>query len=226
MLDNNLSKTLLINKPINWTSFDIVKKIRGLIKKKYNIKKLKVGHSGTLDPLASGLLIICTGHNTKKISQFTNLKKKYIGILKLGCTTDSFDAETPEKNIKKYKTISIEDVYNTFTTFTGHQKQSPPVFSALKVGGERLYKKARRGDIDIELKARNIIIHELKLLEFNLPFIKFEVCCSKGTYIRSLAHDIGQDLSCGAYLYNLIRIEIGNYKLEKALDINNIGSSL
>ena len=217
-----LSQILLVNKPLEWTSFDVVKKVRGIIKKKYNISKIKVGHAGTLDPRASGLLILCIGQKTKQISSFENLDKKYIGVLKLGCVTDSFDSETEEKNIKPYASISEEIVYNIFADFIGTQQQVPPIFSALKLNGERLYKKARRGELDINLKSRQIKIYKLKILEYKLPFIKFEVTCSKGTYIRSLAHDIGQKLSCGAYLYELRRTAIGNFKLENAIDIHNI----
>jgi len=222
MDDYLISKTLLINKPEKWTSFDVVKKVRGLIKKKYNLKKIKVGHAGTLDPLASGLLVISTGKNTKTIRLLEVLDKKYTGVIKLGSVTDSFDRETIEKNHQNYTNISTNDVIKVFEQFTGSQKQKPPLFSAVKLNGERLYKKARRGDKDIVLKGRSIIIYHLKLLEFNLPFIKFEVQCGKGTYIRSLANDIGQSLGCGAYLYDLQRTEVGNFKLQDALDINNI----
>ena len=221
-----LSQILLVNKPLEWTSFDVVKKVRGIIKKKYNISKIKVGHAGTLDPRASGLLILCIGQKTKQISSFETLDKKYIGVLKLGCVTDSFDSETEEKNLKPYASISEEIVRNIFTDFIGTQQQVPPIFSALKLNGERLYKKARRGELDINLKSRQIKIHKLKILEYKLPFIKFEVKCSKGTYIRSLAHDIGQKLSCGAYLYELRRTAIGDFKLENAIDIHDITPTL
>ena len=222
MDDYLISKTLLINKPEKWTSFDVVKKVRGLIKKKYNLKKIKVGHAGTLDPLATGLLVVSTGKNTKIIQSLEALDKKYTGSIKLGSVTDSFDRETNEKNHQNYKNISTNDIMKVFEQFTGFQKQKPPIFSAVKLNGERLYKKARRGDKDIVLKERSIIIYYLKLLEFNLPFVKFEVQCGKGTYIRSLAHDIGQSLGCGAYLYDLKRTEVGHFKLQDALDINNI----
>jgi len=226
MTNLDLSQILLINKPLEWTSFDVVKKVRGIIKKKYNISKLKVGHAGTLDPKASGLLVLCVGRKTKQISNFENLDKTYIGVLKLGCVTDSFDAETEEKNIKPYVDISEEMAHNVFTDFIGSQQQVPPVFSALKINGERLYKKARRGELDITLKSRSIKIHRLKILEFTLPFIKFEVTCGKGTYIRSLANDIGKKLLCGAYLHELTRTAIGDFKLENARDINEIMPTL
>jgi len=226
MTNLDLSQILLINKPLEWTSFDVVKKVRGILKKKYNISKLKVGHAGTLDPKASGLLVLCVGRKTKQISNFENLDKKYIGVLKLGCVTDSFDSETAEKNIKPYAYISEEIAHNIFADFIGPQQQVPPVFSALKINGERLYKKARRGELDINLKSRSIKIHKLKILEFKLPFIKFEVTCGKGTYIRSLANDIGKKLLCGAYLHELTRTAIGDFKLENARDINEIMPTL
>jgi tRNA pseudouridine55 synthase len=226
MLPDTLSKILLINKPKNWTSFDVVKKIRGLIKKKYSIDKIKVGHSGTLDPLASGLLIICTGSKTKDIKQFEPLEKEYIATIKLGCITASFDAETKETNHKPYNHILEQDVESLFIKLTGKLKQFPPIFSAIKIKGERLYKKARRGEKNIELKKRSITIYKLTLIEINLPFIKFRVKCSKGTYIRTLAHDIGQQFACGAYLYQLIRTQIGKYNLQNAIHMNNIDNSL
>ena len=204
----------------------MVKKIRGLIKKKYNIPKIKVGHSGTLDPKASGLLILCVGQKTKQIKRFENLDKTYIGVMKIGCVTDSFDSETKEKSIKSHNHISEDIIHNAFQEFIGEQQQKPPIFSAIKINGERLYKKARRGELNITLKPRNIIIHKLEILELSLPFIKFKVSCSKGTYIRSLANDIGEILLCGAYLHNLERTEIGEFKLKNAIDIKDISSAL
>ncbi len=226
MKNEALSQIVLVNKPVEWTSFDVVKKVRGIIKKKYSISKIKVGHAGTLDPKASGLLVLCIGQKTKQISKFENLDKTYIGVLKLGCVTDSFDSETEEKNIKSYESVSEEMAHNVFADFIGPQQQVPPIFSALKLNGERLYKKARRGELDINLRSRHIQIHKLKILEFNLPFIKFEVTCSKGTYVRSLANDIGQKLFCGAYLHELRRTAIGDLKLENARDIQEIAPTL
>ena len=222
----NISKIILVNKPIEWTSFDVVKKIRGIIKKKYNIPKIKVGHSGTLDPKASGLLVICTGKKTKIMKDFENLNKRYFGVIKIGCSTDSFDSETMEKNKKNYTTLSSNDIYNVFQKFTGEQIQLPPIYSAVKIAGERLYKKARRGETDIKLKPRKIQIHQLLIKRINLPYIEFEVECSKGTYIRSLANDIGKELLCGAYLYSLKRTQIGDFKLNQALEIEEIPDSI
>jgi len=222
MNQNKLSQTLLINKPLNWTSFDVVKKTRTLLKKKYSINKIKVGHCGTLDPLATGLLILCTGKKTKEIKSFENLDKTYEGVLKLGCVTDSFDAETPEKEHKSYEQITCEQIEEMMVDFAGKQQQTPPIFSAIKQDGERLYKKARRGETNFKIKTRDIIIHKLSVLEFNLPFIRFEVRCSKGTYIRALANDIGYKLGCGAYLHNLTRTYIGTYNLKHAININTL----
>jgi len=222
----DVSKILLLNKPIDWTSFDVVKKTRGLIKKKYSIKKIKVGHSGTLDPKASGLLIVCTGDYTKKMKDLENLNKKYVCVMKLGCVTDSFDSETKERNHKSYEHVSIQKIKSVFLDFTGDQEQKPPVFSAIKIRGERLYKKARRGELNIELKSRKVLIKKIILIEEAFPLIKFEVECSKGTYIRSLVNDIGAKLLCGAYLHSLIRTEIGHFKLKNAIHIDEIHKSI
>ena len=219
MRSKQISKLLLINKPLGWTSFDVVKKIRNNIKKKYNLHKLKVGHAGTLDPLATGLLIICTGNKTKIIQNFAELDKTYVGTLKLGAVTDSFDRETEEKNIKPYDLISTEQIAKSFSYFVGEISQIPPVFSAIKMQGEPLYKKARRGELNIAIKKRKIIIHQFKVLAINFPFVKFYVKCSKGTYIRTLVNDVGTQLGCGAYLYELSRTSIGDYQLDNAINI-------
>ena len=221
-INDKISKTLLVNKPLDWTSFDVVKKIRGLIKKKYDLKKIKVGHAGTLDPRASGLLIICTGSNTKQMQMFESLDKKYMATMKMGVVTDSFDSETEEYNKKPYQHLSKEDIHSTFSKFLGLQDQKPPIFSAIKVEGERLYKKARRGELNFKLQTRRIIIKHLNILDITPPFIQFEVECSKGTYIRSLVHDIGQKLLCGGYLYGLKRVAIGHYKLENSIEMDSI----
>ena len=218
------SQILLINKPLEWTSFDVVKKIRFAIKKKYNLNKIKVGHCGTLDPLATGLLIIATGSKTKSIKNFENLRKTYAGTLKVGCITDSFDSEKPEKKHCSFEHINFKKINNVFSDFIGAQSQMPPIFSAIKVEGERLYKKARRGEHINNLKSRSINIYELSVENVQLPYIEFVVTCSKGTYIRSLAHDIGQKLGCGAYLSSLNRLEIGNYKLKDAHQIIDLPS--
>tara|TARA_Y100000589_G_scaffold60895_2_gene51875 strand:+ start:15905 stop:16591 length:687 start_codon:yes stop_codon:yes gene_type:complete len=206
----------LINKPISWSSFDVVKKIRSFLRKKYNIKKIKVGHCGTLDPLASGLLIVFVGDKTKIISQYQNLDKEYIGTIKLGSVTDSFDRETKEKNHKPYSNLSIGSIKEVIESFLGQQDQMPPIFSAVKINGERLYKHARNGNYNIHLEPRIIKIHKISILSIDLPFLQILIRCSKGTYIRSLAHDIGKKLGCGAYLFNLKRSKIGQHNLVDA----------
>ena len=209
---------ILIDKPVNWTSFDVVKKIRGLIKKKYDLNKLKVGHAGTLDPLASGLLIVCTGSKTKELGQFQNLKKTYLATIKLGFSTDSFDRETDEKNKKDYKHISTDQIKKLSNRFFGLQHQIPPKYSALKINGKRAYQKVRNNEV-FKLESRLVHIYSLVIKKIYLPYIDFEVICSKGTYIRSLAHDIGDHLKCGAYLFNLKRLAIGKNHLNSALDL-------
>lgn len=210
---------ILINKSINWTSFDVVKKIRGLLKKKYSLRRLKVGHAGTLDPLASGLLIICTGKKTKEIENFQNLNKTYLATIKLGFSTDSFDRETKEKNKKDYKKISVNEINKISKVFLGKQNQIPPNYSALKINGKRAYQKARNNEV-FKLASRQIHIYSFIIKKIDLPYIYFEVICSKGTYIRSLAHDIGVYLGCGAYLFNLKRLAIGPNHLNSAIDLD------
>ena len=209
---------ILIDKPINWTSFDVVKKIRGLVKKKYALSKLKVGHAGTLDPLASGLLILCTGKKTKELAKFQNLKKTYLATIKLGFCTDSFDRETEEKNKKDYKKISRNQINEISKVFFGLQNQIPPKYSALKINGKRAYQKARNNEV-FKLDSRLIHIYSLIIKKIDLPYVEFKVICSKGTYIRSLAHDIGKYLDCGAYLFNLTRLAIGTHQLDSAINL-------
>ena len=227
-MDNNnlFSKILLVDKPLNWTSFDVVKKIRGHVKKKYNLSKVKVGHCGTLDPLATGLLVIFIGSKTKEIIHYENLNKQYVARIKLGHTTKSFDSETPEINTKQYNHISEDDILKVCNNFIGKQLQLPPIFSAIKLNGEPLYKKARRGEMNIKIAKREITIYTLEVVSVNLPYIDITVKCSKGTYIRSLANDIGEKLKCGGYLYNLKRSEIGELKLNNAISIDNIDNHI
>ncbi len=216
---------LLFNKPIGWSSFDVVKKIRTLILKKYNQKKIKIGHAGTLDPLASGLLLICTGKYTKKIIELQKKPKTYTGSFFLGATTASYDLETPIKSTYKIDHINEEKIELARLNFIGEIKQKPPIFSALKKGGERLYKKARRGE-KIELKNRLVNIYEFKILSADLPIVDFEITCSKGTYIRSVANDFGEALKSGAYLSKLCRTSIGEYNLNKSYCINSFKQHL
>ena len=209
----------LINKPLGWTSFDVVKKIKNLIRSKYKLKKIKVGHAGTLDPLATGLLIVCTGKYTKKISEIQGQEKTYTGSITLGGTTPSYDLET--KIDSNYETIHITEqlIKNTALKFTGNIKQKPPVFSALKKDGERLYLKARRGE-KVEIKSRDVKINSFDITDIEMPKLYFQITCSKGTYIRSIAHDFGSALKSGGHLSKLCRTKIGEYQLKNAIDIS------
>lgn len=222
MKTDDYSKLFLVNKPKSWTSFDVVKKIRSSIKKKYSLKKLKVGHAGTLDPLAEGLMIICTGKKTKTIENFLNLNKKYSAVVKLGAITDSYDRETIEREKKTLTGIELKKIRNVVLGFIGEYEQYPPIFSAIKLNGEPLYKKARRGEKITSVKKRKVIVENIEITDINLPFVSFNVKCSKGTYIRSLANDIGHKIGCGGYLYNLIRTDIGDFNINDAIEISQI----
>ena len=213
-------EVLLINKPLHWTSFQLVNKLRWLIKRKLGIKKIKVGHAGTLDPLASGLMIICTGKKTKEISQHQAAEKEYIATLKLGATTPSYDGETEETYFYPTKHVSKELITSVCNRFIGEIEQIPPIFSAIKVKGKKLYESARKGN-KAEIKPRIIRINELEIINIDLPYIKLRVSCSKGTYIRSLAHDLGKALNSGAWLYELQRTKIGSETIKNAIDIND-----
>lgn len=212
---------LLIDKPLNWTSFDVVNKIRGTLKHKLKLKKLKVGHAGTLDPLASGLLLICTGKWTKKIDGLQGMPKQYTGSLKLGATTPSYDAETEEDNQFSLNGITEEMLHAATDAFKGKIEQVPPMFSALKKDGVALYKLAREGQV-IERKARTVTIDRFDLTAIDLPQIHFLVDCTKGTYIRSLAHDFGKSLNNGAYLSSLVRTKIGEYSVRDAHSVEEV----
>lgn len=205
---------LLINKPYKWTSFDIVSKVRNAFKP----LKLKVGHAGTLDPLATGLLIICTGKLTKKIDDYQAQEKEYTGTLVLGATTPSFDMETEIDAQFPIDQISEEDIYKTTAQFTGDITQYPPAHSAVKVGGERLYEKARRGE-EVELRARFVTVSTFEITRIALPEVDFRVVCSKGTYIRSLVSDFGKALNNGAYMSALRRTRSGDFKVDDAYEI-------
>lgn len=218
---------LLFDKELSWSSFDLVQKVRNSLCREMGIKKLKVGHAGTLDPLATGLMILCTGKATKQIEYIQEGTKEYLATLKLGATTPSFDLETPEDNSYNYTHISKDMLIETLKKFTGPVEQVPPVFSAVKVGGKRAYNFARNGE-KVKLKPKNIVIETIDLARFNPPEIDLKIVCSKGTYIRSLARDIGKALDSGAYLINLRRLKIGKFNVEEALTIgfflNNIKS--
>ncbi|MGI4022197.1 MAG: tRNA pseudouridine(55) synthase TruB [Janthinobacterium lividum] len=205
---------LLINKPYNWTSFDVVGKIRNSMKP----LKLKVGHAGTLDPLATGLLIVCTGKLTKQIDTFQAEEKEYTGTMVLGATTPSYDLETAVDQTFSLDGISEEKIKANCQQFLGEIDQFPPAHSAIKINGERLYEKARRGE-EVERRSRKVTISEFKITRIELPEIDFRVVCSKGTYIRSLVHDFGATLHNGAFLSKLTRTRSGNFKLEDAYEV-------
>jgi tRNA pseudouridine55 synthase len=205
-------QVLLINKPLDWTSFDVVRKIRGLIRIK------KVGHAGTLDPLATGLLIVCTGKFTKRINEYMAQEKEYTGTITLGAITPTYDLESEPSQFKEYNHLSDETIREATKRFTGEILQVPPMHSAIKVGGTPVYKLARKG-ATIDLEPRRILIKDFGITNINLPEVDFRVVCSTGTYIRSLANDFGQALGVGGYLSNLCRTRIGSFLLKDAMDI-------
>jgi len=213
-------QVLLIDKPLDWTSFQVVNKLRWAIRKEFDLKKIKVGHAGTLDPLASGLLILCTGKFTKKIDTFQAQEKTYTGSFTLGATRPSYDMETEVDSEYPIDHISDADLERVRMSFCGEIDQVPPIFSALKKDGKKLYELAREGKTT-EIPSRKITIFEFKLTSVELPVVRFEVKCSKGTYIRSLAHDFGKALNSGAYLSELRRTEIGDFKVDDAQSIED-----
>jgi len=208
---------LLINKPYKWTSFDVVGKIRNSLKP----QKLKVGHAGTLDPLATGLLILCTGKMTKQIDTFQAEDKEYTGTMIVGATTPSFDMETVVDAEFPYDHITDEDIYAAVKPFTGDIQQYPPAHSAVKINGERLYVKARRGE-EQELRLRFVTVNVFEITRIALPEIDFRIACSKGTYIRSLISDFGKQLNSGAYLSKLTRTRSGDFLLENAFEVTDL----
>ena len=216
---------LLIDKPLNWTSFQVVNKIRWELKNKFGIKKLKVGHAGTLDPLATGLLLVCTGKMTKKISEIQALVKEYTGTFTLGATTPSYDLETPIDGTFPIDHLDDNALKEVINQFTGVVDQYPPVFSAIKKDGKRLYKYARKGE-EIKINSRQVEILAFELTKIKLPTIDFYVKCSKGTYIRSLANDYGKALGSGAHLSSLRRTAIGLHRIEDAYTIEQITAEL
>ncbi|TPE46120.1 tRNA pseudouridine(55) synthase TruB [Pontibacter mangrovi] len=206
---------LLINKPLDWTSFDVVKKVRNTIRVK------KVGHAGTLDPLATGLLILCTGKYTKRIDEIQGQEKEYTGVIRLGEITPSYDRETEVTETRDISHLSEADVKGAAESFVGTIEQVPPIYSAVQINGKRAYDLARKGK-EVELKSRTVTISAFDITSIDGPEVTFRVVCSKGTYIRSLAHDLGQNLGVGAHLSKLERTRIGEYKLEDALTIEDI----
>jgi len=218
-------QVILINKPLHWTSFQVVNKVRWLIRQKFNIKKIKVGHAGTLDPLATGLLILCSGKMTKEIDRFQGQEKEYSGRFLLGATTPSFDLETEIDQEFSTNHITKEMIENTRKKFVGSIQQKPPIFSALKKDGKRLYTFAREGE-SVDVPSREVSITNLTLDPSGFPLIGFVTSCSKGTYIRSLAHDFGKALKSGAHLTNLCRERIGEFRLEQAISIEEFEEQL
>ena len=212
-------EVLLFDKDLEWTSFDLVQRVRNALCRQLGIKKLKVGHAGTLDPLATGLMILCTGKATKKIESFQQEEKVYVATLKLGATTPSFDMETGEDNLNDFSNVTKISIQQTIEKFIGEIEQVPPVFSAVKVKGKRAFEYARKGE-DLKLQPKIIVIKEIKLIDFNPPFVTLKVTCGKGTYIRALARDIGKDLGCGAYLTSLRRTRIGDFNVDNAMKID------
>jgi len=223
MIDIENGSIILVNKPYTWTSFQVVNKLKYHIKHKYGVKKFKIGHAGTLDPLATGLLIICIGKFTKRIEEFQAKEKEYTGVFRLGATTPCFDLEKPIDNEYPYIHITDDDILRVANSFIGEIDQTPPLFSAVKVEGKRAYELARENK-EVELKSKKIIISEFEVKNINLPDVEFRIVCSKGTYIRSIARDFGLALNSGAHLIELERTRIGEFKLEDALNVNEFDS--
>jgi tRNA pseudouridine55 synthase len=216
---------LVLNKPLDWTSFDLVQKVRNMLCRMMKIKKLKIGHAGTLDPKATGVMVLCSGKSTKQIDQIQADEKEYVALLKIGATTPSFDLETEEDSHFQTSHITLELVKSILPKFVGSIEQVPPAYSAVKVDGKRAYQYARKGK-EIELKSKILVIKEIELLRFDLPEMELRVVCSKGTYIRALARDIGLSLNSGAYLIGLRRTRIGKYTLDKSIELAELAETL
>ena len=214
-------EVLLIDKPQGWTSFDVVNKVRWLLRKALNVKKIKVGHAGTLDPMATGLLILCTGKATKTIDSFVGMEKEYTGTMLFGASTPTYDADSEPDHSFDTSTLTAEAIQQQSTTFIGTTEQLPPAFSAKRINGKRAYELARKGKV-VALKPVQVTITEFELPRIALPEADFRIVCSKGTYIRSIAHDMGQKLNNGAHLTALCRTRIGEYRLEDAFSIEAV----
>lgn len=212
---------LLVDKPAGWTSFDVVNKIRAVLRHQYLVRKIKVGHAGTLDPMATGLLILCTGKATGHLADLQGLEKEYSGEMILGATTASYDRETPVESPKPFEHLSEQDIHAAALGFVGNIDQLPPMYSAVKVEGMPLYRAARKGK-EVEREPRQVEIRRFDILSVNLPVVTFYVACSKGTYIRTLVHDLGQVLGCGAYLSALHRTRIGEFSVEHAWNLEEL----
>lgn len=213
-------QVLLIDKPLHWTSFQVVNRMRSTIKRKFDLKKIKVGHAGTLDPLATGLLIICTGKFTKKIDEYQGLFKEYTGTFTVGATTPSYDLETEINERFSIEHLTEELIKDTTQQFMGEIDQVPPIFSAIQVDGKRAYDSARKGK-SLELNSRKVTVHEFEITQINLPEIEFRIKCSKGTYIRSIANDFGKAMITGSHLSALRRTKIGEFSVENAMSLED-----
>lgn len=211
---------IVIDKPLGWTSFQVVNKIRWLIRKRFNLKKIKVGHAGTLDPLATGVLVICTGKFTKRILEIQSESKVYTGTITLGATTPSYDLETDIDETFPIEHISKLDLTEACAHFIGKIEQIPPIYSAIKKDGVRLYEKARKGE-KADIEPRNVEIFSFELTKIDLPVVEFRIHCSKGTYIRSIAHDFGRALKSGGHLSSLTRISSGEFSINEAMTVEN-----
>lgn len=209
---------LLIDKPLDWTSFDAVNKVKSLLRHKFK-SKIKVGHAGTLDPRATGLLIICTGKKTKTLANLQGMDKVYTGVIELGATTPTYDTESEIDQTYPMDHIDLDGLREQAQKFVGMQEQMPPAHSAIWINGERAYKLARKGE-DVEMKSRSVRIHSFEIFDYNPPFVRFEVACGKGTYVRSLAHDFGKAMGSGGYLKALRRTKVGEYSVEDALSLD------
>lgn len=220
-----MDTVLYFDKPLGWTSFNLVNRVRGVLSRHLGVKKLKVGHAGTLDPLASGVMILCTGKNTKLIESFQYQTKEYVATIKLGATTPSFDLETEIDAEYPTEHITEELVKETLAKFIGEIQQIPPTYSAIKINGKRAYEYARKGD-EVELKPKTLVIDEIELLEYKMPEIVVRVVCSKGTYIRALARDIGEALQSGGHLTALRRTRIGDIRVEDCLQYDDFVNNL
>jgi len=223
--DYKNGQVLCIDKPLTWTSFQVVNKLRWHIRKTFDIKKIKVGHAGTLDPLATGLLIICTGKFTKKINEYQAQTKEYTGTFTLGATTPSYDLETEIDKTYPIEHLTDELIHKATQQFTGEIKQKPPIFSAIKKDGKRLYELARAGETT-EIKSRLVTVHEFEITKIDLPEVQFRIVCSKGTYIRSLAFDFGLALNSGGHLSQLRRTKIGDFSVDSAQSIESFIAQL
>lgn len=212
---------LLIDKPLRWTSFDVVNKVKSILKFRLKLKKIKIGHAGTLDPLATGLLILCTGKFTKRIEEFQAFNKEYTGTFFLGATTHSYDLETEVIKSGDVSELDVEQIYQTAKFYKGGYEQLPPLFSAKKINGQRAYEYARKGK-DIEMKPVRVSIPEFEITSIRIPEVDFRIVCSKGTYIRSLAHDFGEKLGCGAYLSSLRRTQIGDFHVDSSISFEKL----